>query len=234
MGGNDLESGIPERVFLGLPQETVIDVRGQTGHQVGSQRIEPIFPAVEIQVLGNEPSARNDACADFRDESVQVVGEDLQDVGGEDDIEGLFRQGVGVQVAGEEGKAVSRFDVCQHGGDDVRDRVVRMLLDEYGIDVSGLYPADAPELVERLTIEEIINPAVHSLNDAATQDMALIRKTVQASLEIVRQLSADIRLTARLHQAVADWLTGLSATSSRSLLTQRSWPDRKDETLRLH
>ncbi|MBP8973239.1 MAG: hypothetical protein KBH93_05125 [Anaerolineae bacterium] len=118
--------------------------------------------------------------------------------------------------------------------DDVRDRVVRMLLDEYGIDVSGLYPADAPELVERLTIEEIINPAVHSLNDAATQDMALIRKTVQASLEIVRQLSADIRLTARLHQAVADWLTGLSATSSRSLLTQRSWPDRKDETLRLH
>ncbi len=117
---------------------------------------------------------------------------------------------------------------------DVRDRVVRMLLDDYGIDVSQHYPADAPEQYERLSVEEIINPAVHSLSDAATQDLALIRKTVQASLEMVRQLSADIRLTERLHQAVVDWLTGLSAYSSRSLLSQQTLPDRKDETLRLH
>lgn len=118
--------------------------------------------------------------------------------------------------------------------DDVRDRVVRMLLDEYGIDVSGRYPADAPEQYERLSVDEIINPALHDLSEAAAQDLPLIRKTVQASLEMVRQLAADIRLTERLHQAVADWLRGLSATSSRSLLSQRTQPDHKDETFRLH
>lgn len=118
--------------------------------------------------------------------------------------------------------------------DDVRDRVVGMLLDEYGIDLSGLCPADAPEQYERLSVDEIISPALHSLSEAAAQDLLLIRKTVQASLEMVRQLSADIRLTERLHQTVTDWLTGLSAASSRSLLTQRSRPDRKDETQRLH
>lgn len=115
--------------------------------------------------------------------------------------------------------------------DDVRDRVVRMLLDDYGIDVSGRYPADAPEQYERLSVDEIINPAAHRLSEAATQDLALIRKTVQASLEMVRQLSADIRLTERLHQAVADWLKGLSAHSSRSLLSQQAPPDHKDKTL---
>ncbi|MCL4236809.1 MAG: hypothetical protein KJ047_01045 [Anaerolineae bacterium] len=129
---------------------------------------------------------------------------------------------------------LTRLLALRQQRDDVRDRVVRMLLDEYDIDIAGLYPADAPEQYERLSVDEIVSPALRSLSEAAAQDLPLIRKTVQASLEMVRQLSADIRLTERLHQTVADWLIGLSATSSRSLLTQRSRPDRKDETQRLH
>jgi hypothetical protein len=117
---------------------------------------------------------------------------------------------------------------------DVWDRVVEILLADYGIDVACHCPADASEHHVILSAEETISSVEHGLRDSAAQDLALIRRLVQASVEMARQLSADIQLTEHVYETVVDWLMGLSSHSSRSVLSQRTRSDRKNDPSRLH
>ncbi len=117
---------------------------------------------------------------------------------------------------------------------DVRVRVVASLQNDYGIDVTRCCPVNSLEHDASVSVDDILVYVEGGLSDEAAQDMALIRAMVQASVEVVTQLSADIRLTEQLHNTLLDWLMGLSSRSSRSLLSQHVLPERGDESPRLH
>ena len=117
---------------------------------------------------------------------------------------------------------------------DVHDRMAASLQTDYGIDVARCCPVDLLEHGASISADDILVYAEGSLSDEAAQDMALIRAMVQASVDVVTQLSADIRLTEQLHNTLLDWLAGLSSRSSRSLLSHHVLPERGDEPPPLH
>lgn len=98
---------------------------------------------------------------------------------------------------------------------DVRDRVVSTLKESYGVDIAPLAPPDMLAEYHRLTAEKIL---VFTRRKGATlseQETILLRKMLDASLQMAEQLFNDIQLTARLHELVLDWLTGMHATIVR-------------------
>ncbi|HEX2907679.1 MAG TPA: hypothetical protein VHO69_12495 [Phototrophicaceae bacterium] len=103
---------------------------------------------------------------------------------------------------------------------DVRERVLRTLRDDFHIDLSLLAPANALDRYHKLELEAIIQ-FLHEQNPALTRnDDFLLRKMLEASLEMAAQLHEDVTMTQELFHCVMDWIDGLSAT-----LARRFWLD---------
>ncbi|MBN1565877.1 MAG: hypothetical protein JXA10_18690 [Anaerolineae bacterium] len=103
---------------------------------------------------------------------------------------------------------------------DVRERVVTTLEESYHVNLTTLAPQAKLDRYHHLSQDEIIahvqaqNP---SLNE---KDLALIRKLVDASLQMAAQLHNDIQLTTQLFNLVLDWTEGMSVT-----LAREQWPN---------
>lgn len=97
---------------------------------------------------------------------------------------------------------------------DVRDRVVRTFSEQYSVDLSPIMPPDALARYHLLTSEEVLEYA-RSHSAIAQADMALLRKMVDASLQMAAQLNNDVHITTQLHTLVLDWLEGMNATVAR-------------------
>jgi hypothetical protein len=98
---------------------------------------------------------------------------------------------------------------------DVRERVVRTLLDNYGVDISAIAPPKKLSQYHHLTTEQILSLVIDSGMAVGAEELIILRKTVEASLQMAAQLSHDIQLTAHLHYLVSDWLEGMNATAAR-------------------
>jgi hypothetical protein len=98
---------------------------------------------------------------------------------------------------------------------DVREQVLRTLRDDFHIDLSPLAPANALERYHMLELDRVMG-FLHEQNPALTRkDQFLLRKMVEASLEMASQLHEDVVMTQELFFCVMDWADGLSATIAR-------------------
>jgi hypothetical protein len=108
---------------------------------------------------------------------------------------------------------------------DVRDRIVRLFKDDYGVDVTGVAPPDALNRYHSLDVEAILACLSQRGKKVPSQEYTLLQKTVEASLEIAAQLSADIALVDRVLTYVSDWLDALKANQSRRYIASDSSSD---------
>jgi hypothetical protein len=103
---------------------------------------------------------------------------------------------------------------------DVRERVVRTLHDDFHIDLSPLAPPNAMERYHLLELDRVM----HFLRDQnpmlTHKEEILLRKMIEASLEMAARLHQDVVMTQDLFYCVMDWVDGLSATIAR-----RFWGD---------
>jgi hypothetical protein len=98
---------------------------------------------------------------------------------------------------------------------DVRDRVVRVLSENYGIDLTALTSPAALNTYHLLTSTEVLAFVQQKDPALSDKDLALLRRMVEASLHMASQLQHDIVLTERLQSLVNDWLEGMNATIAR-------------------
>jgi len=98
---------------------------------------------------------------------------------------------------------------------DVRERIVRMLIENYGVDISDITPPANLNQYHHLTAETILSPLIDSGAKLGENELSILRKTIEASLQMAAQLSHDVQLTAHLHYLVSDWLQGMNATVAR-------------------
>lgn len=100
---------------------------------------------------------------------------------------------------------------------DVRDRIIRTLREDYQVDIASLVPSARLHRYHLLKLNQILN-FVQTHNSSITAlDDVILRKLLEASLEVTVQLYNDILLTERLSTYISDWLSGLNATLARRL-----------------
>lgn len=97
---------------------------------------------------------------------------------------------------------------------DLRDRIVRLFQD-YGIDITEVAPPQALDRYYQLKPGVLIACAAQQGRALEAQDVVLLTKAVEASLERAAQLTHDIQLTTRLHRYVVDWVRGLNVQAAR-------------------
>lgn len=103
---------------------------------------------------------------------------------------------------------------------DVRERVLRTLQDDFHIDLSPLAPPNAMERYHLLELDLVMG-FLRDQNPLLTRkEEYLLRKMIEASLEMAARLHQDVTMTQDLFYCVMDWLDGLSATIAR-----RFWGD---------
>jgi len=95
---------------------------------------------------------------------------------------------------------------------DMREQVVRLLQEEYAIDITPLTPAEAASDYHRLKPAEIL-AFVESLE--AQADLPLLSRTVEIALWQAARLQRDISLAAMVCGLLDDWLRGISAIAAR-------------------
>jgi hypothetical protein len=103
---------------------------------------------------------------------------------------------------------------------DVRERVVSTLGESYHVDLTSLAPQARLDRYHHLTPDEIIAHVQTQNSSLDEKDLTLIRKLVDASLQMAAQLHTDIQLTTQLFNLVLDWTEGMSVT-----LAREQWPD---------
>lgn len=114
---------------------------------------------------------------------------------------------------------------------DVRERTLRTLRDDFHIDLSPLAPANALERYHQLEMEHVMR-FLHDQNPLLTRkERCLLRKMVEASLEMAEQLHQDVVMTQELFYCVMDWADGLSATIARRFWGEDWFDLRADETI---
>lgn len=98
---------------------------------------------------------------------------------------------------------------------DVRERVVSVLKDSYDVDITPLAPPAKLDRYHHLVTDEVL-AYVQQKNQTLTEnDLFLLRKTVDASLQMAAQLHNDIQLTEQLYNLVLDWTEAMSVTVAR-------------------
>ena len=112
---------------------------------------------------------------------------------------------------------------------DVRDRVVSTFNESYGIDITPLTPPATLERYHHLTASAVLAFASQMGAALSDEDSALLRKMIDASLQMAAQLHSDIQLTARLHQLVQDWLEGMSVAVAKQYWNARASSNEKTE-----
>lgn len=98
---------------------------------------------------------------------------------------------------------------------DVRERIVQTLIQNYGVDISAIAPAANLSQYHHLTAEKILAFVVDSDVELDDNELIILRKTIEASLQMASQLHHDVQLTVRLYHLVSDWLEGMTATVAR-------------------
>lgn len=114
---------------------------------------------------------------------------------------------------------------------DVRDRVVRTLSESYGVDVTSLTPASELASYHTLTAASILS-LVQNQTALSDQDLLLLRKMIEASLQMASQLHHDIELTEFMHDLAVDWVNGMSIE-----VVKHNWeqhPDSSETTVTRH
>lgn len=99
---------------------------------------------------------------------------------------------------------------------DVRDRVVRLFQDDFGVDITVVAPPDEMGEYHLLDPQLLIECVVQQDQDITEQERLLLLKTAEASIDIAKQLTADIRLAENLHAYVRDWLAALNTRRARA------------------
>lgn len=108
---------------------------------------------------------------------------------------------------------------------DVRERVVSTLHDNYDVDISSLAPQNQLDRYHHLTQDTILEYVQKHNPTLKRNDLLLIRKMVDASLQMAAQLQNDIQLTTHLFNLILDWTEALSASIARE-----HWPDTTHST----
>jgi hypothetical protein len=103
---------------------------------------------------------------------------------------------------------------------DVRERVVSTLNESYSVDISSLTPPALPDRYHHLTADDVLTFIRQCDPQIGSSDLVILRKMIEASLQIAAQLSEDIRLTRELHNLILDWTEALSAATAR-----HNWSD---------
>ena len=98
---------------------------------------------------------------------------------------------------------------------DVRERVVSTLSESYEVDISPLAPAAMLDEYHHLALDDVLALIQKTNPTLSDNDIALLRKMIDASLQIAAQLHADILITRELYDLILDWLEALSATMAR-------------------
>ena len=98
---------------------------------------------------------------------------------------------------------------------DVRDRAVRTLDEDYHIDITPLAPPAMLDQYHNLTPDAMLAYIDQIGGHLSDDELPLIQKMLEASLQIAAQLQNDIRLTSQLHNLVLDWLEGINVTVAR-------------------
>lgn len=98
---------------------------------------------------------------------------------------------------------------------DVRDRVLRTLRNDFQVDLSDIAPSDALARYHLLNPEHVLQYACNQNPHLKSRDQYMLRKILEASLDMASQLSADIEMTEDLFSFVMDWSDGLSTTAAR-------------------
>lgn len=102
---------------------------------------------------------------------------------------------------------------------DVRDRTLRLLREEFRLDLSPLIPLRALESYHLLDTEEAIRFLGRQLA-LSPQDEIALRASLKSSLDDAAQLHRDVTMTEKLYTYVMDWVMGLNAT-----MTRRFWAE---------
>lgn len=97
---------------------------------------------------------------------------------------------------------------------DVRDRIIRTFRESYDVDLTPLSPPNALDRYHLLTTDAVL-ALVQKCNELGDNELLMLRKMVEASVQMAAQLNNDIQLTTRLQQFVLDWLDGINATIAR-------------------
>jgi hypothetical protein len=100
---------------------------------------------------------------------------------------------------------------------DVREQVLRTLHDDFSIDISALAPANQKESYHLLKAETVFAYLVQQSPRLNSQDTAMLRKTIEASLQMSAHLYADVVMTQDLYHYLLDWLDGLYTVNVRRL-----------------
>ncbi len=98
---------------------------------------------------------------------------------------------------------------------DVRDRVLRTLRNDFHADLSKFAPPNALDTYHLLELDSMMNYITFQNPRLSSQEMALLRKVLDASLEMASQLRDDVLMTERLFLCLVDWIDALTVTEVR-------------------
>jgi hypothetical protein len=98
---------------------------------------------------------------------------------------------------------------------DVRERVVSTLSESYDVDISPLTPPALLDQYHHLSLDEVLTFIQKNNPALSRDDITILRKMIDASLQIAAQLHQDILLTRELYNLILDWMEALSATIAR-------------------
>jgi hypothetical protein len=99
---------------------------------------------------------------------------------------------------------------------DVRDRVIRSLRSDFQVDLSQYPPVGSLQHYHLLSADQLIQFVVHQNTRILPEDLHLLRKVFEASLDMARQLHHDVTMTEELFLFVMEWSEGLSVVELRS------------------
>jgi hypothetical protein len=106
-----------------------------------------------------------------------------------------------------------RLDMLHEHHADVRERVVRVLREDYGVDITCLAPPIALDQYHHLSADEILWLVRESAD--VEEDLPLLACVIQASLDKAAELQRKIELADQVLRLLDDWLDGISATVAR-------------------
>jgi hypothetical protein len=98
---------------------------------------------------------------------------------------------------------------------DVRERVVSTLSESYDVDISPLTPPASLDQYHYLSLDKVLTFIQKNNPALSRNDLTILRKMIDASLQIAAQLHQDILLTRELYNLILDWMEALSATIAR-------------------
>jgi hypothetical protein len=98
---------------------------------------------------------------------------------------------------------------------DVRDKVIKTLAEDYGVDITPFAPPSAIEDYHKIDPQQVIGKVREQLATDSSDEVPILGKLLEASVETAARLQSEIQLTRELHTLVTDWLDALSATVGR-------------------